>query len=176
MTDSENDPYENDVEREWSEASSIRGVDPSMLDEHVKRRNERTERIVPAAFSPWLIPYAAITISPLIAALLALFANGDPPRPREAIAIVSTGAAAWAVNMGFTVSTIATLSPTVESAIRFGVLFAAGAALWAFYTYWMKGNFGLDRPALNRTIVILVVLSGLFWVGRDATWWAWMGR
>lgn len=176
MSDPEDDIYDGEVERQWGESTSISGIDPEMLDEQIESRASRRQSISPAAFSPWLIPYAAISTSPLIAAFLALFADGDPPSPREAIALVSTGFAAWIANMGFTVTTIGALSPTAESAIRFGVLVVDGAALWALYTFWMKGDRALDRSGLRTTVVVMVVLSGLFWVGRGAEWWVWMGR
>lgn len=173
---SDDEPYQTEVERQWSEASSIRGVDPEMLDEQIRAPAPGDDDTGFASFSPWLIPYAAISTSPLIAAFLAVFADGDPPRPREIVALLATGFSAWVVNVGFASMTPQGLSTTAESAIRFGVLTASGVALWGLYLFWMGGDRRLNRSGLLRTVVVLLVLSGLFWVGRQSTWWAWMGR
>ena len=179
--DSGNDDavFDSDVERQWDEANSIRGVDPDLLDEQAPGpRPGGAPAEQPAAFSPWLIPFSAILTGPLVAAFLALFADGEPPSARQAIAIVSTGFAAWVVNIGFASTTSQTLSADVEMMIRLGVLAVSGMALWAMYIFWMKGRQALDRRGLTTSAIILIVLSGIFWFGRavEPIWWGWLGR
>ena len=173
------DVYAHEVERQWGEASSIRGVDPALLDESAHPDTTYREPAPEsAAFSPWLIPFAAILTGPMVAAVLALFADGDPPSMRHFTAIISTGLTAWLINVGMASTTIRGISHGAESALRFGVLVGAGIALWALYTYWMKGRQGLGRPALIRSAILLFVLSAIFWYGHTTApdWWAWMGR
>lgn len=170
--------YDNETERQWSEADSIQGVDPGLLDEEARSRQSGVPTEQTAAFSPWLIPFAAILTGPLVAALLALFADGDPPSGRQATALVSTGLAGWVVNVGMASTEARVLAENVESMIRLGILATAGMALWAMYTFWMRGARALERDGLVRSAVILALLSGVFWFGRatDPGWWAWMGR
>jgi len=172
------DVYQEDVERQWSEATSIQGVSPELLDDDAPTASANSRREPSAALSPWLIPFSAILTGPLVATLLTLFTDGDPPTGRQAIAVLSTGLTAWVVNMGLGAADTPMLSPVVESAIRLGVLLTAGIGLWAMYTYWMKGKQGVDRSALLQSAIVLVVLSGLFWFGRslEPVWWSWLGR
>ena len=181
MTDSNetgDDVYQEDVEREWSEATSIQGVSPELLDDDAPTPSTDSRPEQSAALSPWLIPFSAILTGPLVATLLTLFADGDPPTGRQAIAVLSTGLTAWVVNIGLGAADTPMLSPVVESAIRLGVLLTAGIGLWAMYTYWMNGKQRVDRSALLQSAIVLVVLSGLFWFGRslEPVWWSWLGR
>ena len=180
MTDSntpkspDDEIFEDDVEQQWSEASSVQGVSPDLMSARIRRDVVEEQAPQPAALSPWLIPFASVLVGPLVAAVLTLLADGEPPRGRHAIGVLSVGACAWIINTGIAATQI--LSAPVEQSIRLGVLAAAGAGLWAMYTYWMKGRRALDQSALINSAVILIVLSGLFWFGRDTSWWALMGR
>lgn len=177
MAPTDDEMYESETERQWSDADSIRGVDPELLDEESQPRRETSPADV-AAFSPWLIPFSAILTGPLVASLLALFADGDPPSRRQAVAVLSTGLAGWIVNVGMASTQARVLAENIESMIRLGVLVATGMLLWALYVFWMDGSRNLHRQGLLRSAVLLALLSGLFWFGRavEPGWWAWMGR
>lgn len=167
--------YEDDVERQWSEASSIQGVDPSLLHERIRRHvAEPPPRR--ASFSPILIPYGAIMAGPIIGALLTLFADGDPPPARQAVSVLGLGATAWVINFGLATMEQPLLSAGGDAALRLGVLFISGALFWALYGYWIKGSRRFDQKGLTNSAIIFIALSALFWIGRDATWLTWLGR
>lgn len=170
---SNNGLYEDDVERQWGEAASIHGIDPDLL--HARSRRY----VAPArsaSFSPILIGYAAIMAGPLIAALLTLFTDGDPPKGRHAVAALGLGATAWVVNTGLALMAQPLISAQIDAALQLGVLFLSGALLWALYRYWMQGSRHLDRQSLIHSALLFVGLSLIFWMGRDATWMMWLGR
>lgn len=167
--------YEDDVERQWSEASSIQGVDPSLL--HARLRRHRAEDLPEAAsFSPILIPYAAIMTGPIIAAVLTIFADGNPPRARQAVSILCLGAIAWVLNFGLASMEYPLISPGGDAALHLAVLFVSGALFWALYTFWIKGSRRFDQQGLSNSAVLFIALSAIFWIGRDATWLTWLGR
>ncbi len=170
--------FVTETEREWSETPSVGGVDPELMDaRRVQAGDEEaiTEEDI-AAFSPLLLPMAAVLTGPLVASFLALFCDGDPPTGRQAIALLATGATAWLINMGLMSSGEAWVSLPVSGSIRMAVLLISGFILWALYAFWMRGPRLLDRSALGRSVVLVVVLSLTFWLGRDMDWWIWMGR
>ena len=174
-SNSDDEVYESEVERRWGEATSIEGIDPSLMHARLRREHLGDEP-EPAAFSPWLIPYAAVMAGPLVAALVALLADGDPPKPRQAIAVLATGATAWAINIGLFAEERTLISAGADAAAHLGVLFGSGALLWAMYVYWLKGKVAIDQRGLTNTIVALVAVSAIFWLGRDTTWLTWLGR
>lgn len=174
--DADDEVYEDAVERQWGEASSVQGIDPDLMSARIRRDVIEEAPTEPAALSPWLIPLSAILSGPLVAAVLTLLADGDPPRGRHAVSILSVGSCAWIINTGITWTQVQVLSPSLEKSLRLAVLAVAGFALWTLYTYWMKGRRALDQSALINSAIILFVLSGLFWFGRDTSWWAFMGR
>lgn len=173
------DIYADDVERQWGEASSIRGVDPELLDQPASAPGRRrAPQEPPAAVSPWLIPFAAILNGPLVAAVLTVFTDGDPPAPRQIIAVLCTGLTAWVINVGLASTDVQVLAERTEAMIRFGVLVGSGAILWAMYTFWIQGRRRANRFTMRRSAVVLIVLSAVFWFGHatEPGWWAWMGR
>ncbi len=168
--------YEDEVERQWGEASSIRGISPDMLDARHRPHPTQEPTEEPAAFSPLLIPFGAILAGPLVAALLTLLADGEPPTGRQAVVIISTGITAWVINVGMTSIKTPFWSPGMEAGLKLGVLVVVGLLLWAMYRLWMKGKRRLDQRALIQSAVILFALSALFWFGRTTSWWLWLGR
>ncbi len=167
--------FQTETEKEWGQSTTVGGVDPDLMSARRRAHEEITEEDL-AAFSPLLLPFAAMLTGPLVASLLALFCDGDPPTGRQATALVATGATAWLLNMGLAASGDAFMPIHVAGALRLTVLFLSGLALWALYTYWIKGARVVDRSALRRSVVLLILLSMTFWIGRGMDWWAWMGR
>lgn len=168
--------YEDDVERQWGEASAIRGVSPEMLDARHREEPARPSPPGSAAFSPWLIPFSSILVGPLAAAFLTLLADGDPPTSRQAVVVISMGITAWIINVGMAMMETPIFSPSLQMGFRLGVLATTGLALLAMYAFWMKGKRRLDQRALIQSAVILVALSAVFWFARTEPWWIWLGR
>ncbi len=168
--------FESDVEEKWGEASSIRGLDPSLMSKKLRRQHHEGSPMESAAFSPWLIPVSAILTGPVVASLLAIFADGDPPTMRQIVVVIAVGCSAWAINMGLSSQAIELFGAGAEATVRIGVLTASGLLLWALYMYWIDGKRQLDQQGLVQSAILLFVMSFLFWVGRGTDWWAWMGR
>ena len=168
--------YDDEVERRWSEGSSVSGVSPDLMDARQRSpANQEAGLARAATMSPWLIPFSAILVGPLAASLLTLLIDGDPPKARHTVAVICAGITAWVINVGVAM-TATPLTAAVEGMVRLGVLVAIGGALWAMYVYWMKGKTGLDRQAVYNSAIVLFVLSLTFWIGRDTQWWIWLGR
>lgn len=173
---SEDAVYDEGVERQWSEAASIEGIDPDLLAARPSGVGNDAARVRGAAFSPWLIPYGAFMAGPLVAGLLTLLTDGDPPRPRQAIAIIAAAATAWVLNVGLSTLEAPLISPRGDAAAHLAVLFVSGAVLWALYRFWIRGKRALDQRGVINTGVVFIVLSAIFWIGRDSTWLVWLGR
>ncbi len=167
--------YENDVERQWSEESSVRGISPELMSSGQRPASPPPPR-TPATFSIWLIPFASVLTGPLIASLLTLLVDGDPPKARHAITVLCTGIIAWVVNVGVAVAETPFLTPRDEGMLRLGVLVVTGGVLWAMYVFWIKGRQAINQQALINSAIIFFALSMAFWIGRDTSWWIWLGR
>ena len=170
---------ESSAERNWARGDSIQGVDRGLLEARrsdFPTNSHRDSFPEPAALSPLLIPVAAILAGPLIAALLTLFIDGRPPRAPHAVAALSIGATAWLINQGAIASADLWLPITYIPAIRLSVLLAVGVLLWFLYIRAFKGRRGQDDRTLRHSALVLFLLSGLFWIGRNASWWTWLGR
>lgn len=171
----EDELYDDELQRQWDEGSGLRGIDPQLMDA-TPGASSGQPMSEPATFSPWLIPASSVITGPLVAALLTLLVDGDPPAPRHAVAVASVGITGWVINYGLAASEIAIVSGPVAAGLRLGVLVVTGFALWAMYAFWMRGKRAMDRSGLINSAVILFALSALFWIGRNASWWMWLGH
>ena len=182
MSAEEEDSFlENPTERQWARGESIQGIAPELMG--ARRSDFPTNPQLPAedttesaALSPWLIPVASILSGPLIAALLTLLIDGRPPRAPHAVAAFSIGATAWLLNKGLVASADLWVPLEYLPTLRLLVLLAVGLLLWFLYIRAMKGRRGQDDRSLRHSALVLLLLSGLFWIGRNASWWSWLGR
>lgn len=128
-----------------------------------------------AALSPLVIPFASILAGPLVAAGLTIFTDGRPPSARFTILALSIGAAGWVMIQGAALTSGVWLSPMLGSFLRLGLLFLLGLLLFAIYVRSPNRLQQIDRKTLSASAVVILLLSALFWIARDTTWWSWLG-
>lgn len=167
--------FESDAERAWSESTHVYGVDQDLMNAR-QGDHPNTAAPKPAALAPILIPAAALMAGPLVAALLTLFVDGRPPKLRHTVAILSTGIGIWLCRQGLTALSPEPISPSLGPILALLLMSIAGALLWAIYAFWQKGRRAMDKQTLNSSALVVVALSFLYWFGRDSSWWTLLGR
>ena len=167
--------YEDEIERQWGEGATVQGIHPDLMRARQGRSTLQAPIEGAANFSPWMIPFSAVMLGPLVAAFLTILTDGDPPQPRQAMVVLCVGVVAWVINFGVAHEQFLVLAVSTASMVRMSVLVICGITLWAIYRYWMKGKKRLDRRALKNSAVIIAILSLLFWTGRGGEMWMWLG-
>lgn len=175
--------FPSEQEKAWARGESIQGIDPGLMgarpsDFPVQHEGQEQdgESKGAAAVSPYLIPVAALLTGPLLAALVAFFADGRPPTKRLGILFLSFGALGWLLIQGGTAAVGTWLEPRFYGIYRVIVLVTIGALLYRAYTGSKDRRQGVDNRTLYSSAALLLLLSGLFWFAQDASWWAWLGR
>lgn len=172
----EDDIFESKAERAWSESSSLHGVDQDLMSARRDDLPYSPPPLYPAAISPALIPLSALMAGPLVAAIITLMADGRPPKLSQLAAVLSVAIVAWLTRQGLRLLSMTSSPPHLGPIFALSLMFITGVLLWAIYTFWQKGRRAMDQQTLQNNVVVAVVISGLFWLGRNSTLWIWLGR
>ncbi|RAL24734.1 hypothetical protein DL240_00555 [Lujinxingia litoralis] len=169
--------YENDVERAWDEAPVFQGIDPALMSarQHPAGAAE-DESIEAAALHPGLIPFAALMAGPIVAGTLTVFCDGRAPKARGLITTLCLSAAGWFAMQGLVSFGPQRFGPTVLTLASLGLLLAVGVSLLLVYLGPMAGRRASDERTLRQSLLVFLGLSALYWLGRSASWLAWLGR
>ena len=169
--------YENEMERAWAEAPpSMQGIDRGLM----RARRGQDVQVEPAepaaALHPWLMVFGALMGGPVVAGVLALFSDGRAPKARDLVAILALSAAGWLGMQGLFAFGPERFGPRTVVLASQGLLLTLGVLLLLLYLGPMQGRRGSDTQTLRQSLVVVIGLTALYWLGRDAAWLEWLGR
>ncbi|RVU48070.1 hypothetical protein EA187_01130 [Lujinxingia sediminis] len=168
--------YENELERAWAEAPpSMQGIAPELMRAR-RGAGEQAPPAEPAALHPWLMVFGALMGGPVVAGVLALFSDGRAPKARDLVAILALSAAGWLGMQGIFAFGPERFGPRTVVLAGQGVLVTQGVLLLLLYLGPMQGRRGSDPHTLRQSLVVVIGLTALYWLGRDAAWLEWLGR
>ncbi|TXD39041.1 hypothetical protein FRC98_01155 [Lujinxingia vulgaris] len=169
--------YENDLERAWADAPpAMQGIDPELMRARRGEGSQAEPAEPAAALHPWLIVFGALMGGPVVAGVLALFSDGRAPKARDLVAILALSAAGWLGMQGLFSFGPERFGPRTVVLASQGLLLTLGVLLLLLYLGPMQGRRASDTHTLRQSLVVVIGLTALYWLGRDATWLEWLGR
>ena len=170
------DLYESDLERTWDQAPSVQGIDPALMGARRGDHPQAEAQLPAAALHPGLIVFGALMGGPVIAGVLTLFSDGRAPKARDLVAILALSAAGWLGMQGLFSFGPERFGPRTVVLASQGLLLTLGVLLLLLYLGPMQGRRTSDTQTLRQSLVVVIGLTALYWLGRDATWLEWLGR